>query len=140
MQYVVLSLHIAYFFAVVLYLVTIDFLNPRSMIKKLLFTICLLGIISSLEAQETNTVSSTPTVFEEQVFLFPNPADNFIKISNLSGEEVEVAVYNVLGDAVIRTVLSKIETSFDLSKIPSGVYIVAYTNDKKTITERLIKK
>ncbi len=110
------------------------------MIKKLLFIMCLLGVISSVEAQETNSDSKTSTVFEEQVFLFPNPADNFIKISNLSGKEVEVSVYNVLGDAVIHTVLTKIETSFDLSKIPSGVYIVAYSNDKKTITERLIKK
>lgn len=91
-------------------------------------------------AQDTASSSEADLFAEDQVSFYPNPSDDHIKVTNTSGELVQLSVYNILGDEVIKTQLTKVETELSLSKLPSGVYIVAFYYNDKTLTERLIKE
>lgn len=92
------------------------------------------------QAQDSASSIASSTYLEDQVSFYPNPAEDLIKVTNVSGELVEFSVYNILGDKVISAQLTKVETEMSLDKLPSGVYIIAFHANNKTITERLIKE
>jgi hypothetical protein len=110
------------------------------MIKKLLCLIVLLGSVQIAVAQDATASSDENAFSEDQVSFYPNPSKDQIKVTNVSGEVVQFSVYNILGDEVLKAQLTKVETELSLSKLPSGVYIVAFYYNDKTITERLIKE
>ena len=110
------------------------------MIRKLLCLVLLLGGIQIAVSQDMASSSNSNIVLEDLVSFYPNPSNDQIKVTNVSGEAVRFSVYNILGDEVLSAQLTKVETELSLDKLPSGVYIAAFYYNDKTITERLIKE
>ena len=110
------------------------------MMKTLLF----LGLLSftffSLSAQETDTVSSDTVEISLKLSFYPNPAQNELSVTNNLGEAVEMKLFNILGESIFEQTVSKVETKIDLSRFPSGIYIVAFYYGDDTITQRLVKE
>ncbi|MFT5751471.1 MAG: hypothetical protein ACI86L_000973, partial [Dokdonia sp.] len=96
------------------------------MIKKLLCLIVLLGSIQIAVSQDSTAYSDVNAFSEDQVSFYPNPSQDQIKVTNVSGEVVQFSVYNILGDEVLKAQLTKVETELSLSQLTSGVYIVAF--------------
>ena len=76
---------------------------------------------------------------ESIISLFPNPALNFCKISNLKGNLVTVKILDSTGRMVLEQQNSN---SLDLSKLNKGIYMVEIINIESSIHQycKLIKE
>ncbi|MGV7107305.1 FG-GAP-like repeat-containing protein [Flavobacterium sp. U410] len=77
---------------------------------------------------------------ENQIKVYPNPADNIINISNLESLDVKsIKIYNQLGQVVLNNELQL--NSINVSSLAKGVYILSIeTKDNKKHTQNFIKK
>ncbi len=73
-------------------------------------------------------------VVDNQISIFPNPANDFIKID--SDLDCETSIIDITGKAILQTT----EKEIDLSNLESGIYILKINTDKKTYTRKLIKQ
>lgn len=91
----------------------------------------------------TNTTLSTENFdLVETLKIHPNPTTSKISFDN-SIEKFETAtVINYLGQVVGETRFSSFEVSqeIDLSSFSAGVYLVKFTNNDKSITQKIIKE
>ena len=71
--------------------------------------------------------------------LYPNPMESTLTIEGIS-EDLQIYLHDLVGKEVFTSLLSPSKTTIDLSHLPSGMYMVTLENDKKRITELLIKK
>jgi endonuclease I/chitodextrinase len=70
--------------------------------------------------------------------MYPNPASGntlFIK----TNKETSITIYNLLGKAVKKEIISATANKLDISNLSKGVYIVKINIDNKTIAKKLIK-
>jgi hypothetical protein len=83
-------------------------------------------------------------VNENEILLYPNPANNFIKIKCLGNtpNNVQLTVYDVLGKNILTqniVTTNNDEQSIDIAHLPKGIYIVKITganfSASKTITK-----
>lgn len=93
---------------------------------------------SSLEVEE-NELS--------ELSVYPNPATNLVNInfSSVNAEQIEITVYNVLGEKIetiiTESVIGENNTTIDLNKYSNGQYIVSIqNNDKLTTTKFTVAK
>lgn len=68
--------------------------------------------------------------------LYPNPANGKVNIQTAVQGEKHVVVYDILGKQIINTVLSGNE--LNISSLKTGVYTVSVTQNKATVTKKLI--
>ena len=76
---------------------------------------------------------------DESLILYPNPMEGTLTIEGIS-EDLQIYLYDLVGKEVFTSLLSPSKTTIDLSHLPSGMYMVTLENDKKRVTELLIKK
>lgn len=75
----------------------------------------------------------------ENINLFPNPVHDVLNIKakeNLSS----VAIYNLLGQEVLKSNLNNIQESIDVSALNTGVYLAKVEINGKSKTYKIIKK
>lgn len=79
---------------------------------------------------------------EDNLSVFPNPATDFVTIQlmNLKEKNIQIKLYNVLGQTVIEkkeeNVSTTFETQIDLSQLSAGIYIVKVYSEGKEIAKR----
>jgi hypothetical protein len=78
---------------------------------------------------------------ENNVEVYPNPAQHavYIRQSGLTGRSV-IHVYDVNGAEMMNKVATKEITSFDISALPSGIYMIKVINNDKIISRSKIIK
>lgn len=82
-------------------------------------------------------VASVDSFFSSQVSVYPNPANEFVKISS-SVDINRVEIYNLIGKKVIST--SKItNNNLDVSSLSKGVYLMKLTSGESVASRKLIK-
>jgi len=87
---------------------------------------------------EITTITSTENVNELQGFeLFPNPTNDIVRIKNETGLTLQTIQISDLNGKVLRNV--KGEDSFDLSNLPSGVYMAQVVFEGKTVYRRIVR-
>ena len=72
---------------------------------------------------------------------FPNPTNNFIqlKLTNISPENMQLSVIDVMGNDVTQKIKSTDNYNFDMSALEPGVYILSITSGKNTVYNKIIK-
>ena len=79
----------------------------------------------------------------ESFNIFPNPTSGLIQVNaELSrSTELEINVYNVLGQEIIRSQTNgrQINESFDLSQEAAGTYYIKLGNEQGAVVEKIIK-
>ena len=71
----------------------------------------------------------------------PNPAKSKVTISLPNGAtNVKLDVFDVLGKKVMTKSLSSLNSTFDVSKWNSGIYLIRLTSDNGTQTKRFVKQ
>lgn len=94
----------------------------------------------------TCTVSDTTTFidnvdYESNIILFPNPVRNILKIKNTENvASTEIEIFNILGNIELFTIEKGEEIYLDISNFPSGLYIVEFRYNNKTIRKKIIKE
>lgn len=82
-------------------------------------------------------ISTQYTEFVDTFKIFPNPASaGYINIISVSRNTKEIAIYDVLGEQVLRTTISG--DRLNISSLKSGIYILRITQDSNTATKKLI--
>lgn len=113
---------------------------------KLLFLLFFIVAYSFAQAPVTQsskaeTVLSAMEIQDNEFTIAPNPAKNKlnIKLQNTS-EDLKLEVFDVLGKRIYKGLITKLESSIDVSNWKSGVYLVRLSDDTETQTKRFIKQ
>jgi hypothetical protein len=86
-----------------------------------------------------NTVLGTSSFEAEQISMYPNPASTNFTIE--AKQEMEnVAVYNLLGQEVITSIVNSKTATIDVSNLEVGVYVVKTTINGNVSSARFIKQ
>ena len=98
------------------------------------------GIIGFGDFAVGQIVSLSTSNFElENVKIFPNPVtNNFVTISSAILEDINVAVFDVLGKQISSQKLQN--NRLDVSGLKSGIYLLKISQNEKTTTEKLVIK
>jgi hypothetical protein len=88
-------------------------------------TLCPTGIISVANGNTTGAVTIYPNPFSTSINILINDA---LRINN-----VELRIYNVLGQSVMNTVITKQLTVLETDNLPPGIYIYNVIGNNKVI-------
>jgi len=83
------------------------------------------------------------TVDTSSIILYPNPARDFVNISNPQSIELnQIAIYDLNGRLVKKESLKQMgtEKTINVSQLSSATYIVLISGPKGQITKQLIKE
>jgi len=94
------------------------------------------GCNSPEEVEEACTVSVESIYPEEEISIFPNPANRELTISIKDGTIEEVNIYNLTGQKVIHE--KPANNILDISKLQQGMYIIEVVSGQKRIREKLM--
>lgn len=106
---------------------------------KKIYAILLLVVTFTVSAQESTKPSSPTTTEISEFKLYPNPVYNgLVHITTKNNKEKQITIFNVFGEIVL---LERIkDKSLDISRLVPGVYVVRVTENKKSITRKLVVK
>jgi PKD repeat protein len=91
------------------------------------------------------SVSTPPEEQSRALQLFPNPSAGkyMLALNNNQTGAVKIEVYNAIGNQVFALQDVKSATDYeknlDLTALPNGVYVVAFTLDNQTIWKKIVK-
>lgn len=98
----------------------------------------------SVEATATDTLLSKESFDNEtsQFSVYPNPAKNFVNISNTSGAILSsVELVDINGRIVKNVKLQNVsEAQIILTDLSTGIYTMKIISDKGTVTKKIIKE
>jgi len=87
------------------------------------------GLINSVSNQE---------ILHGIVVLYPNPANNYLKISNLPAGENIITVYSIEGRVLEKSRTSKLSYDINLKDVPSGLYLLQIDNGIELSVQKFI--
>ncbi len=88
-----------------------------------------------------NQILDVKTYGQEKFYVTPNPASDFINIifkENFSNNNIEVAIYNVLGQLVLSNNLITETSKIDIQELSNGIYILKLKIGTNQITKKII--
>ncbi len=71
--------------------------------------------------------------------IFPNPASDYITITDLQGENLAYKIFNSVGQNIVSDLLNS-DGKIDVQDLKEGVYLIYLKNDKVNLSKRFIKK
>jgi hypothetical protein len=86
----------------------------------------------------TTEVTSVNTTIEEKISVYPNPTNGLLNITNVLNSTIEL--YNVIGEKLVSNQSTTDNTTLDLSKYPSGSYMIRIVKEGKSITKKVTLK
>ncbi len=82
--------------------------------------------------------SSVELLSQAKVNMYPNPANEALKLVAVDGQLIWVAIYDMLGAEVMRSTVNGVETTFELSHLNPGTYLVKGQTNQGIFTKRLL--
>ncbi len=76
---------------------------------------------------------------KERFAIYPNPASDYISISDTRINNLEVKIYNSIGTQVKTTTINNNKRNINVSDLASGFYTISFKIGQKIITKRFIK-
>lgn len=80
--------------------------------------------------------SSIQAQFAQSFNIYPNPTDNIVHIENIESIAATIEIYDIMGNPVFRQDTKGSNSSFNLSNLSSGLYIIAING---IFIDRLVK-
>lgn len=87
---------------------------------------------------DPSTLSSISNVKQTIFNVYPNPSSGVFEIELGLNKKYDVTVNNVLGQTVLSTITSSLNTTIDLSSFDKGVYTIELKDENRTYTEKMI--
>ncbi len=96
------------------------------------------GGLQLLKSTIIKLITGTEEELSDKLLIYPNPTDKIVTIK--SPEEVSISLFSTSGKLIFEgiKVLPNLETQLDLSKAPTGIYIVEARSKQHTITRQKI--
>jgi hypothetical protein len=106
--------------------------------KKLYFVL-LMAIPIFTYGQELVSVNTEPIQELKGFKMYPNPAyGDEVYITTESNGTKEIKIFDVFGEAVLTDRITT--NTLDISRLVPGVYVLQVTEQKKTMTRKLVVK
>ncbi|WP_159020761.1 carbohydrate-binding protein [Algibacter sp. L3A6] len=93
--------------------------------------------ISNLDKDLSNSVSDLDT--DTNLLIYPNPASDIINVEFSGSEAAVLDIINHVGQTVLSVNINEGSASYDISNLPSGLYIVRISNENETYLRKIIK-
>ena len=103
-------------------------------------SVCENGESEQSEAFEFEVKGESINEIENKFEIYPNPANDYIKLSAVGYQLSAVKIYNYLGILVDEIKTNSDELEINVSNYNSGVYFVEINTDKENSIIRIIKK
>lgn len=84
------------------------------------------------------SVLSVASFETETMNMYPNPATNAIRFSNITNQ-VAYRIYNTLGNLILQGNLKNSHEAIDVSTMTTGIYLVEMTSETQSKTFKLLK-
>lgn len=81
--------------------------------------------------------SSLGTVSNTNLLAYPNPVKDILHVTGASGE---ISIYNITGNKVYEGKIDENNMRIDLSRYPSGFYVLVLTNENELIKQLISKE
>jgi type IX secretion system substrate protein len=85
-------------------------------------------------------IASREVAEETEINIYPNPAEDFLVISQNDSRQAYVEIYDMNGRCLLKTEFDNEEKRIDLSMLESGAYFVRFRNSDHSKTFEVIKK
>ena len=72
--------------------------------------------------------------------IYPNPANNQVKIELINDETAELSIVNMLGQVVNVATLNEMDNTVDVSSLSSGIYMLKISQGGNVYTTKFIKR
>ena len=97
-------------------------------------------LLKVMEDSIAVSTSSKPVIKPKEVRVYPNPGINTLRIATAL-KNIQFEMYNMNGEKILSREIENNNTSFDVSKILSGIYLYKIYNSKKVYeTGKWVKK
>ena len=94
------------------------------------------GFISS-DFGETLNIGYEGSI-DNQLLLYPNPAKDFVTITNLPHGEIQMIVFDINGKVIVSKIVNTETARIDTSNFPNGVYLLRFDHNGYIIHKKLI--
>lgn len=74
-----------------------------------------------------------------KVNIYPNPCTNFVLIEHSGNENVELVIYNMLGEKLVQTTFEK-SIKINSEKFAKGIYFAELRYNEKVVTKKIVKQ
>ncbi|MBL7933704.1 MAG: VCBS repeat-containing protein [Bacteroidia bacterium] len=91
-------------------------------------------------SQEVNVCTGLENHSTFFLELYPNPTKGTFYIKNVKQEEVEIMIYNSVGQVLFNRRTTDLINEVSLSEYPGGVYILKSTSAKQNFYQKIIKE
>jgi hypothetical protein len=82
------------------------------------------------------TSSEEPAYTEDELSIFPNPANQIVNVS--AEANATVALYDITGNLISTKVAGIENVTFDVSELAKGIYLIKVTQQGETISKKLL--
>ena len=91
-------------------------------------------------ASSGSIVAVESAVFEPDHSIFPNPVSDFLEVSFTTFKGTQMIAYNSAGNMVLQERIKSPQTTIDMRKWKSGIYLFEWTDAAgNTLVERVVK-
>lgn len=98
-----------------------------------------LGCVDTSICVTISTVGKEAFNFNTEVLIYPNPADDFVELTNLWQDgEKRITILSSTGQELLVKKSSASEVMLDVSQLPAGIYVVVISSPKTTYSQELI--
>ena len=87
---------------------------------------------------EYEALSVSEPLVNDNYKIYPNPAHDSITINSENGPVLGVRIFDVSGREVFNQKANAANVSFDISDLPSGVYLINVTTNKGENIDKLV--
>lgn len=97
-------------------------------------------IVTEPAATAITALAKQDFVFDSYFRIYPNPADDVLKIESTQNIEVQsISIYNTLGQLILVVPDAKTTKVVDVSGLPAGNYFIRVQSDKGASSAKFIK-
>jgi len=86
-----------------------------------------------------NNCSGIASEDVESLSIYPNPTRDVVHISVETGRKGMIEVRSIQGETLKNTAVLSGTTTFDLTDLSNGVYIIIWKTEKSTCVNKLVK-
>ncbi|WP_082050921.1 chondroitinase-B domain-containing protein [Neotamlana sedimentorum] len=86
---------------------------------------------------ESNALSN-PVFSKTNISIYPNPIASHLVVNNPNFEATEVKIYSLNGELILKQELTELVSSFDVSKVSAGIYILSFFNKNKLLESKRV--
>jgi hypothetical protein len=116
--------------------------NKHQMYLPWYFAIPIAAVGISIDTTITGIMPGTAVKEPDAIVskIYPNPANDQVRIELLNGEAAELRIMNTLGQVLMVATLNEMTNTIDCSSLHSGVYVLRVSQGGSVSTTKMIKK